>query len=148
MSACMVLGWWIARKTTPVPPVEHITDTVTITDTITHIQPQYIKLNHYDTVELPVIYKDTVTDTFLVEIPISAYRFDTVLADTSHTTRFSASLTGFNVTLDTLSISTEIIQREPRKATRKWYQRIVPAAGVGVGPKGWGVFAGIGFNIF
>ena len=130
--------------------IEYITttDTITITDTITNWQPQYIKEYRTDTAYLPVIEErlDTVTqiDTVLVEIPIKLYHYDTTIADTTHTTRIQADISGFNVSLEQLTATTEIM---PQTA-KKWYSNIVPAVGIGIGTGGVGAFVGVGYKIF
>lgn len=147
LSACMVFGWWIGRKTVHAPQPEHITDSIVICDTITELKPQYITISHFDTVPMEVYINDTVTDTMLVMLPIEKYHYDSTIVDTNYTTRFSASLTGYKLSFDTLCLSTEIMQQHP-KNTPKWYTNICPAVGVGYGTGGLGIFLGVGYKIF
>lgn len=126
------------------------TDTITITDTITNLQYDTLYLSHFDTIKLPVV--DTINDTIvkidsvLVQIPISTYTFDTTITDTNYKTSLRAVTSGFNVTMDSLYLSTEIMQQNPKK--QPWYGNIVPAVGLGFGTGGFGVFAGVGLKIF
>lgn len=128
-----------------------VTDTIALTDTITNWEPEYVYLSHFDTIKLPVI--DTVNDTIikidsvLVQIPISIYQYDTVISDTNYRTSLKAVLSGFGVSVDTLCLSTEIIQQQTKNSS-KWYNNICPSAGVGFGTGGFGFFVGIGYKIF
>lgn len=130
--------------------VEYITvkDTIQLTDTITDWQPYDVYHYRTDTAYLPVIdtLLDTVTDTVLVEIPIEIYRYDTIIKDTNYTTHLKAVLSGFNTNIDTLTIHTEIMPQQPKKAP--WYSNICPCVGVGFGTGGAGVFVGVGYKIF
>ena len=92
---------------------------------------------------------DTVTDTITDWQYDTVYRYDTILKDTHSTTRLTASLSGYEVRVDTLAVTTTI---EPIiiKETLPWCKRIRPSVGVGIGTnlKGEataGVFFGIGY---
>ena len=147
----LILGFIVGRHYQA--QEERVTDTVT--DTITDWQ--YDTVYRYDTkvVKLPIHDTTTVTDSLwvtdsvLVEVPISRYRYDTILKDTHSTTRLTASLSGYEVRVDTLVVTTTI---EPIiiKETLPWRKRIRPSVGVGIGTnlKGEataGVFVGIGY---
>ena len=154
---CVVLGLillagWLGRLTAP---AEFTYTTDTVTDTITDWQ--YDTVFRVDTrvVKLPIHDTTTVTDSLwltdsvLVEAPISRYRYDTILKDTHSTTRFTASLSGYDVRVDTLAVTTTI---EPIiiKETIPWRKRIRPSVGVGVGANlrgeaTVGLFVGIGY---
>ena len=127
-----------------------VTDTIQLSDTITQWQPYDIYHYRTDTAYLPIIDTVldivTVTDTVLVQIPIDMYCYDTLITDTNYTTQIEAKISGFKVSLDTLSIHTEIIPQEPKKAP--WYTNFCPAVGIGYGTGGQiGVFAGVGYKI-
>lgn len=135
------------------PEQETVIDTVT--DTITDWQ--YDTVFRYDTkvVKLPVHDTTTVTDSLwltdsvLVEVPMMRYRYDTTLADTHSTTRLTATMTGYEVRVDTLTVSTTILP-VIIKETIPWQKRFRPSVGVGVGTnlKGEataGVYVGIGY---
>lgn len=132
---------------------EHIitrTDTVQITDTIVDMEYDTCYLWKKDTVKLPIVVNDTTTlikiDSVLVEISKYKYKYDTIIKDTAYSTRFSAVIEGFDVALDSVYLNTIIA---PQKAKKEpWYNNIVPAAGVGYGVKGFGIFVGVGFKIF
>ena len=98
---------------------------------------------------MPVIEErlDTITkvDTVLVEIPIKLYHYDTTIADTTHTTRIQADVSGFNVTLEQLTATTEIMPQTVKK--QPFWHNIVPAIGIGYGTAGWGAFVGVGYNL-
>ena len=132
---------------------ERVTDTVTDTvtdwqyDTVFRVDTRVVKLPIHDTTT--VTDSLWVTDSVLVEVPISRYRYDTILKDTHSTTRLTASLSGYEVRVDTLAVTTTI---EPIiiKETLPWRKRIRPSVGVGIGTnlKGEataGVFVGIGY---
>lgn len=129
--------------------VDTITDTITVSDTITQWQPYDVHHYRTDTAYLPVIdtILDTVTDSVFVEVPMSMYHYDTTIADTTHTTRIQTDISGFNVSLEQLTTTTEITRQEP-KNTLKWYTNICPAVGVGYGTGGFGFFLGVGYKIF
>ena len=146
-SMCMVAGWYIGNKG---KNTEYITDTIEVRDTITELKPQYIKLDHYDTVKLPVVdYRyDTVVklDSVYIQVPISNFIYDTVIKDTDYTTSLKAQISGFLVNVDSIFINTKIMHQELKKEP-KWYQRLCPAAGVGYGTSGFGFFVGIGYKL-
>jgi hypothetical protein len=133
---------WIGKTVNPQHPVDVTTDTVYVSDTVAQLKPQYVTIVRNDTVRLPVYINDTVTDTFAVQIPISHYVYDTIMEDTTHTTRFFASLTGYAVTLDTLYVNTEIMHQTKENRAGRW----VPAVGVGYGTGGLGLFLGVGYS--
>lgn len=135
------------------PEQETVIDTVT--DTITDWQHDTVF--RYDTkvVKLPVHDTTTVTDSLwltdsvLVEVPMMRYRYDTTLADTHSTTRLTASLSGYEVRVDTLTLNTTI-QPIIIKEAIPWQKRFRPSVGVGVGTnlKGEatvGMYIGVGY---
>ena len=135
------------------PEQETIIDTVTDTitdwqyDTVFRVDTRVVKLPIHDTTT--VTDSLWLTDSVLVEVPISRYRYDTTLTDTHSTTRLTASLSGYEVRVDTLAVTTTI---EPIiiKETIPWRKRIRPSVGVGVGANlrgeaTVGVFVGIGY---
>ena len=130
--------------------VETITDTIQINDTITQWQPYDVHHYRTDTAYLPVIdtLLDTVTDTVLVEVPISIYSYDTTITDSTYRTVLRAVVSGFQTSVDSVYLSTEIIKQEPKIAPKKWYQHLCPAVGIGFGTGGQiGVFGGIGYEL-
>ena len=130
--------------------VDTITDTITVTDTIANWQYDTVYFNHYDTINTTdvVIINDTVNDTTYIQLPIYTYIFDTIIQDTNYKTSLRAVTSGFNVTMDSLYLSTEIIKQEPKITPKKWYQHIAPACGVGIGTDGKiGLFVGIGYEL-
>lgn len=126
------------------------TDTIVINDTITEWKPYDVYHYRTDTAYLPKV--DTINDTIVkldsvyVEVPISTYRYDTVIQDTSYTTHLKAVVSGFSVAVDSVYLSTEITPQRVKK--QPWYGNLCPAVGVGFGTGGFGVFAGIGFKVF
>ena len=135
------------------PEQETIIDTVTDTitdwqyDTVFRVDTRVVKLPIHDTTT--VTDSLWLTDSVLVEVPISRYRYDTTLTDTHSTTRLTASLSGYEVRVDTLAVTTTI---EPIiiKETLPWRKRIRPSVGVGIGTNlrgeaTVGVFVGIGY---
>ena len=146
-SGLMLWSYNVGKKYSSI--VETITDTITLTDTITNWEPEYVYLSHYDTIKLPVI--DTVNDTIikidsvLVQIPINTYIYDTTITDSLYRTSLKAVTSGFAVTMDSLYLNTEIMPQRTKK--QPWYTNIVPAVGVGFGTGGFGVFAGVGYKL-
>lgn len=128
------------------------TDTIQITDTITDWQYDTVFISRLDTIKLPIVHTDTtllidtLIDSVYIQVPISAYRYDTVIQDTSYKTHLKAVVSGFDVTMDSLYLSTEIMQQRVKK--QPWYTNICPAVGVGFGT-GWqiGLFFGIGYKL-
>lgn len=141
---------FIAWKTyTLKEKVEYITttDTITVCDTITQLKPQYITISHFDTVPMEVLVSDTIIDTLLVQIPIERYHYDSIIVDSNYTTHFSASLTGYKLSFDTLCLSTEIIENKPVPAPKKWYDNFGIGVGVMYGTGGFGVGAGLMYKL-
>ena len=147
----LTLGFIAGRSYAPTQEV--VTDTVTDTitewqhDTVFRIDTKVVKLPVHDTTTLT----DSLwlTDSVLVEVPMMRYRYDTTLADTHSTTRLTATLSGYEVRVDTLAVST-IIQPVIIKETIPWQRRFRPSVGVGVGTnlKGEatvGMYFGIGY---
>ena len=147
----LMLGFIVGRHCSA--EVERVTDTVTDTiidwqyDTVYRVDTRVVKLPVHDTTRMT----DSLwlTDSVLVEVPISLYHYDTTLTDTHSTTRLTASLSGYEVRFDTLAVTTTI---EPIiiKETLPWRKRIRPSVGVGIGTnlKGEataGVYFGIGY---
>lgn len=147
----LTLGFIAGRSYAPTQEV--VTDTVTDTitdwqhDTVFRIDTKVVKLPVHDTTTLT----DSLwlTDSVLVEVPICRYRYDTTLTDTHSTTRLTATLSGYEVSVDTLAVSTTI-QPFIIKETIPWQKRFRPSVGVGVGTnlKGEatvGMYFGIGY---
>ena len=148
----VVLSWWLGRLTAPAE-FTYVTDTVTDTitdwqyDTVFRVDTRVVKLPIHDTTT--VTDSLWMTDSVLVEVPISRYRYDTILTDTHSTTRLTASLSGYEVRVDTLAVNTTI-QPIIIKEAISWQKRFRPSVGVGVGTnlKGEataGVYFGIGY---
>lgn len=127
----------------------YITDTVRLSDTITQFQPYDVHHYRTDTAYLPVIEEklDTILkiDSVLVEVPISIYKYDSIMEDSAHTTRIHAVIQGFAVSLDTLSVNTEIHQQEPKK--QPWYGNIGVGVGLMYGTGGAGVGIGLMYRL-
>ena len=147
-----LLIWWVValqRKLhTPIEPV-------VVTDTI--VDWQYDTVYRYDTkvVKLPIhdtaLCVDSIwaTDSVFVEVPIFKYKYDTTFTDTNSTMRLQATLSGYEVNVDTLTVTTTITPIIIKEKI-PWYKRIRPSIGVGVGTtfKGEatvGVYAGVGY---
>lgn len=147
-----LLIWWVVslqkKLHTPVEPVV-VTDTIVDWqhDTVYRYDTRIVKLPIHDTtVCVDSIY---ATDSVYVEVPIYKYKYDTTLTDTNSTTRLQATLSGYYVNIDTLTVTTTITPIVI-KETIPWYKRFRPSVGVGVGTtfKGEatvGVYAGVGY---
>lgn len=147
----LTLGFIAGRSYAPTQEV--VTDTVTDTitewqhDTVFRIDTKVVKLPVHDTTTL--IDSLWMTDSVLVEVPIMRYRYDTTLADTNSTTRLTATLSGYEVRVDTLTVSTTI-QPIIIKEAIPWKKRFRPSVGVGVGTNlkceaTVGVYFGVGY---
>lgn len=147
---------FIAWKTyTLKEKVEYITvtDTLYITDSIcdTIIAPKYdtTYFNHYDTIPYEVVVSDTLKDTLYIPIALNTYKWDTSIVDTNYETNLKLTTTGYDVTLDTVILNTNIHYKQPVQIKEKWYEHIAPAIGVGIGTDGKiGLFVGIGYTLF
>ena len=126
-----------------------VTDTITMTDTITDWQPYDVYHYRTDTAYLPVIdtILDTVTDTVLVEIPIEIYRYDTIIKDTNYTTHLNAILTGYNVNFDSVILNTNIHYEQPIPLKNKWYNNFGVGVGLMYGTGGFGVGVGLMYKL-
>lgn len=86
---------------------EYVTDTITLTltDTITLEKPILVKKEvvRYDT--LTLTDTTTLTDTLTLPVPISEYVLDTLIITDSSETHLKGVLRGFNVEMDSLSIT-------------------------------------------
>lgn len=102
-----------------------VVDSVEIFDTV--------YFNHFDTVKLETIKKDTITkldsifvlDSVDVFIPISTYHYDTTLAET----HISLICEGFDVRLDTLLVERIKVPTIEQKTPKKWCDNF----GIGLG---------------
>ena len=146
---CIFTAW---KAYTIKEKVEYIntTDTLFINDTITDWNHDTMYLSHFDTVKFPVVdtINDTIikTDSILVQIPINTYIYDSVINDSLYKTDLRAVVSGFNVSMDSLYLNTEIMPQKVKKAP--WYTNICPAVGVGFGTGGQiGLFFGIGYTL-
>lgn len=147
-----LLVWWVVslEQKLHTPP-----EPVTVTDTI--VDWKYDTVYKYDTriVKLPIhdttVCVDSVfaTDSVYVKVPMYRYKYDTTLTDTHSTTNLHAILSGYDVNVDTLTVSTTITPIVIKEKI-PWYKRFRPSVGVGVGTtfKGEatvGVYAGVGY---
>lgn len=130
-------------------------ETITVTDTITDWQNDTVY--RYDTrvVRLPIHDTTTLTDSVwltdsvIVEVPIYKYCYDTTLTDTNRTIRLQATLSGYEVSIDTLSLTTTVTPVIIKEEI-SWHKRFRPSVGVGVGSnlKGEatvGMYVGVGY---
>ena len=147
----LTLGFIAGRCLAPEQEVviDTVTDTITDWqyDTVFRIDTKVVKLPVHDTTT--VTDSLWLTDSVLVEVPMMRYRYDTTLADTHSTTRLTATLSGYEVRVDTLTVSTTI-QPVIIKESIPWQKRFRPSVGVGVGTnlKGEatvGVYFGVGY---
>jgi hypothetical protein len=151
LAICLVLAFLFGRVTAPEPEIVADTITNTITDW------QHDTVYRYDTrvVRLPIHDTNTLTDSVwltdsvIVQVPIYKYCYDTTFTDINSTIRLQATLSGYDVTIDTLAMTTTITPIII-KETIPWQKRFRPSVGVGIGSnfKGEaaiGVFVGIGY---
>lgn len=151
LAICSLAAWWFGRMSAPKP--ETVTDT--ITDTI--IDWQHDTVYRYDTkvVKLPIHDTTTVTDSLwmvdsvMVEVPIYKYYYDTTLTDTNRTIRLQATLSGYDVSIDTLALTTTVTPIIIKEEI-PWHKRFRPSVGIGIGSnlKGEatvGMYVGVGY---
>lgn len=148
---CIFTAW---KSYTLKQKVEYITiqDTIFITDSIcdTIITPKYdtAYFNHYDTIPYEVVVNDTLKDTLYIPIALNTYKWDTSIVDTNYETNLKLTATGYDVTLDTVILNTNIHYKQPVQIKEKWYNHIAPACGIGIGTGGQiGLFVGIGYTL-
>ena len=104
-----------------------------LTDTITNVVYDSIFFDHFETIKLPVVDTLTITndsiriDSVFVEVPISVYKFDTIVS--TDTTRLDLFIQnkGYDVTLDSLFYE---FKYTPTK-TKKTHWFIGPSLGIG-----------------
>ena len=151
LAICLVLAFLFGRVSAPEPEIVADTITNTITDwqhdTVYRYDTRVVRLPIHDTTTLT----DSVwlTDSVIVEVPIYKYCYDTTFRDANSTIRLQATLSGYDVTIDTLAMTTTITPIII-KETIPWQKRFRPSVGVGIGSnfKGEaaiGVFVGIGY---
>jgi hypothetical protein len=149
---CIFIEYKVIMLQKKVDNLTQITDTITVTDTITNWQSDTVYFSHYDTIKLPVV--DTINDTIikidsiLVQIPISTTVYDTTITDSTYKTSLRAITSGFNVSMDSLYLSTEIIKQEPKITHKKWYNNFGVGVGLMYGTGGAGVGVGIMYKLF
>lgn len=131
--------------------VEYITttDTITVTDSITNWVPYNVYHYRTDTAYLPIIKEklDTILkiDSVSVQVPLDVYKFDSIIKDSLHTTHVEATVSGFNVEMQQLSIETKITPQEPKK--EPWYKNIGVGVGLMYGTGGAGVGVGLMYKL-
>lgn len=130
-----------------------VPDPVTVTDTIIDWQFDTMYYTRTKVVKLPV--HDTLVDSLwsvdsvLVDVPMYTYQYDTTLRDTNCTTNVRAIITGYDVLVDEMTVSTTVTPIVI-KETIPWYKRFRPSVGVGIGTtfKGEatvGAYVGVGY---
>jgi hypothetical protein len=140
---------YIEQKSTEETYTHYISDV--IFDTV--FQDKYIPYYEIDTVILTDTITNTTTDTLILKdtvyLPNEISIKDTTFLDTLNNqiinNQLYIKLSGFQTSIDTLCLNTSItsIKQNP-----KWYERIVPSAGIGIGVNGkLGVFMGIGYRL-
>lgn len=146
-SGLMVWGYNVGKRHST-NTVDTIIDTIQINDTITQWQPYDVHHYRTDTAYLPVIdtILDTVTDSVFVEVPVSMYRYDTTIVDSNYETSLKAVVSGYSVSLDTLSIHTEITKQEAILVPKQ--RRWGVGAGLMYGTGGIGIGVGIFYKLF
>lgn len=115
-------------------------------------QNKYIPYYETDTLYLTDTITNTTTDTLIltdtVFLPNQVSIKDTTFVDSINnqivSNQLHIQLSGYQVSLDTLKLKTSITSIQ----NKKWYNNLVPSAGIGVGLNGkLGVFIGIGLRL-
>ena len=105
----VLIGFLTApRRQKPIYITDTITDTITNWqhDTIFRVDTKVVKLPVHDTTTITDSLR--ITDSIFVDVPINRYRYDTTLTDTHSTTHLTASLSGYEVRIDTLTVTTTV----------------------------------------
>jgi hypothetical protein len=114
---------------------EYVNDTITltVTDTITLEKPTLWVKEVVRTDTLTLHSTDTITDSVMVELPISTYVLDTIIATDSSKTHLKGILEGFSVEVDSISITYEKTHQEVclTPKTRSWHWGFGVALGFG-----------------
>ena len=140
VGASFCLGWVISRNRHERPPEKPDTTYIErwVHDTVTEYvskpgKPIYVYLPVHDTTQ--VHDTTTLVDSVLVEVPIEERTYTGE--------NYRAVVTGFQPELKDIWVKEkEVIVKVPYR--RKWDLIIGPQAGVGITPKGWQPYAGIG----
>lgn len=124
---------------------------VVIVDTLTNIVYDTLFIDHFETVNLPVV--DTIVidslriDSVFVQVPISVYKFDSTF--TTDTTQLNLSIrnSGYDVKLDSLSYYFEYTPTPKKSNFFKDHFRFGLGIGTGYGcfTRKPDVFLGVGF---
>lgn len=124
--------------------------TSVIFDTV--YKDKYIPYYEIDTVILTDTITNTITDILILKdtiyLPNQISIKDTVFTDTVNNqiinNQLHLQLSGYQVSLDTLRLNTSITSITKKQ---KWYNNLVPSAGIGISTNGkLGVFIGIGYR--
>lgn len=89
------------------PQVVYVPKEKIVHDTVTNIQYKTRYIDHYDTTYLHTVDTVTLSDTVQVVIPIERVTFDTLTADS---VRVKGSISGYNPSLDTLTVEVKTIE--------------------------------------
>lgn len=89
------------------PTVIYVPKEKIVHDTVTNIQYKTRYIDHYDTTYLHTVDTVTLSDTVQVVIPIERITFDTLTADS---VRVKGSISGYNPSLDTLTVEVKTIE--------------------------------------
>lgn len=89
------------------PTVVYVPKEKIVHDTVTNIQYKTRYIDHYDTTYLHTVDTVTLSDTVQVVIPIERVTFDTLTADS---VRVKGSISGYNPSLDTLTVEVKTIE--------------------------------------
>ena len=92
---------------------EYVTDTLTLTDTLTIDKPILVKKETLRIDTITLYSTDTIIDSVMVELPISSFVLDTIITTDSSETHLKAFLEGFSVSMDSLSIHYEKTLKTP-----------------------------------
>lgn len=152
MWLCYRIGLRHGEGKTPSPEVltEIHTDTVTVTQTVTRPEPVWIHTERRDTLTIPVerlVYLEG--DTVAVEMPVERKDYRVEVQTDSVSGEILASVSGINVSLDTLRYRLEV-PRETITVTntvtrqKRWGFSVGPAVGVGYNGTRIGPYVGIG----
>lgn len=141
IAALLIITGFVLARNTYTQPEPAVVDTVYITDTIYNPAWDTVFIKDFDTVQLPVIVKDfdTITtvkiDSIYVQVPIYNYEFDTTIIGQDYETYLKAVLSGFNVSMEQLSIGTKIMHQEANLTPSHWWNNIGFGVGIGLGYK-------------
>ena len=118
-----------------------VRDTITVRDTVRDSIPQpfAVRIDHYDTLYIPIYIDTTTVDSILVPVSIPIERKEYVTKD------YRAVISGYKPRLETMDVFRQTQTVTVREKPKRW--GIGPQAGMGC-PGGWYVGVGVSYHVW